>query len=146
MLDSGARGATTTFVQKKIGDVHPAWENEAHLEVEEARGAVELVYPPISFLAEPHVTWVDANVKKKGTEAAAKAYLEFLYTPEGQKAWAEAGFRPVDEEVAQQFAADFPAPEKLWTIDDLGGWGKVNDELFEPETGSVAKLYDEATS
>ena len=72
--------------------------------------------------------------------------MDFLYTPEGQKAWAEAGFRPVDQTVAQEFASDFPEPQKLYTIDDLGGWGKVNDELFEPETGSVAKIYDEATS
>src|SRR5207247_9980226 len=84
VLDLGARGSTTTFLQKKIGDVHLAWENEARLEVQEAAGAVEIVYPPISFLAEPQATWVDANVKRKGTEAAAKAYLEFLYTEEGQ--------------------------------------------------------------
>ena len=76
----------------------------------------------------------------------AQAFVDFLYTPEGQKAWAEAGFRPVDQTVAQEFASDFPEPEKLYTIDDLGGWSKVNDELFEPETGSVAKIYDEATS
>ena len=81
----------------------------------------------------------------KNTEKA-QAFVDFLYTPEGQRAWAEAGFRPVDETVAQEFASDFPAPEKLYTIDDLGGWSKVNDELFEPETGSVAKIYDEATS
>src|SRR5207253_882716 len=71
VLDLGARGSTTTFVQKKIGDVHLAWENEALLEVNEAAGEVEVVIPPISFLAEPHVAWVDANVKRKGTAAAA---------------------------------------------------------------------------
>ena len=68
-----------------------------------------------------------------------------LKTAEGQRAWAEAGLRPVDENVAKEFASDFPAPEKLYTIDDLGGWSKVNDELFEPEEGTVAKIYDEAT-
>ena len=85
VLDLGARAATTTFVQKKIGDVHLAWENEAHLEVEEANGAVEIVYPPISFFAEPHVAVVSKNAERRGTAAAAKAYLEFLYTPEGQE-------------------------------------------------------------
>ena len=108
VLDLGARGSTTTFVQKKIGDVHLGWENEARLEVQEAGGAVEIVYPPISFLAEPQVTWVDANVKRKGTEAAAKAYLEFLYTEEGQKIIAKNFYRPIDPGVRQRYAAEFP--------------------------------------
>jgi len=108
VLDLGARGSTTTFVQKKIGDVHLAWENEARLEVQEAARAVEIVYPPISFLAEPQVTWVDANVKRKGTEAAAKAYLEFLYTEEGQKIIAKNFYRPIDPAVRQRYAAEFP--------------------------------------
>ena len=85
VLDSGARGATSTFAQKKIGDVHLTWENEAHLEVTEARGELELVYPPLSIRAEPPVAWVDANVKRKGTQAAAEAYLSYLYTDEAQK-------------------------------------------------------------
>ena len=79
------------------------------------------------------------------TRSRRKAFDDFLYTPEAQKAWAEAGFRPVDETVAAEFAATSPTPEKLWTIDDLGGWGKVNDELFDEENGSVAKIYEEAT-
>jgi len=108
VLDLGARGSSTTFVQKKIGDVHLAWENEARLEVQEAGGAVEIVYPPISFLAEPQVTWVDANVKRKGTEAAARAYLEFLYTEEGQKIIAKNFYRPIDPAVRQRYAAEFP--------------------------------------
>jgi len=108
VLDLGARGSTTTFLQKKIGDVHLAWENEARLEVQEAGGAVEIVYPPISFLAEPQVTWVDANVKRKGTEAAARAYLEFLYTEEGQKIIAKNFYRPIDPAVRQRYATEFP--------------------------------------
>src|SRR5262249_19987988 len=76
VLDSGARGATTTFAQKKIGDVHLTWENEAHLEVEEAKGELQLVYPSLSIRAEPHVAIVDANVQRRGTEATAKAYLK----------------------------------------------------------------------
>jgi len=85
VLDSGARGATTTFVQKGIGDVHLAWENEAHLEVQEANGTLELVYPPLSICAEPHIAVVDANVDRKGTRTAAEAYLQFLYTDEAQE-------------------------------------------------------------
>src|SRR5881398_2184456 len=111
VLHLGARGSTTTFVQKKIGDVHLAWENEALLEVNEAAGEVEIVVPPISFLAEPHVAWVDANVKRKGTEAAAKAYLEFLYTDEGQKIIAKNFYRPIDPAVRQRYAAEFPEIE-----------------------------------
>ena len=77
VLDSGARGATTTFVQKKIGDVHLSWENEAHLEVREAKGDLELIYPPISIRAEPHVAVVDGNVDRKKTRKAAEAYLTY---------------------------------------------------------------------
>ena len=108
VLDLGARGSTTTFVQKKIGDVHLAWENEAHLEVQEAGGEVEIVNPPVSFLAEPPVTWVDANVKRKGTEAAAKAYLAFLYTDEGQEIIARNFYRPINPAVLVKHKATFP--------------------------------------
>jgi sulfate transport system substrate-binding protein len=130
VLDLAARAATTTFVQKKIGDVHLAWENEAHLEVEEARGAVELVYPPVSFLAEPHVTWVDANVKKNGTEAVAKAYLEFLYTPAAQEIIARNFYRPTNPEVLAKHAATFPTI-KLFKIDAVAnGWDDANAKYF----------------
>jgi sulfate/thiosulfate transport system substrate-binding protein len=108
VLDLGARGSTTTFVQKKIGDVHLSWENEAQLEVQEAGGDVEIVYPPISFLAEPPVTWVDANVKRKGTEKVAKAYLEFAYTPEGQEIIAKNFYRPTDPAVLAKYKSQFP--------------------------------------
>jgi sulfate/thiosulfate transport system substrate-binding protein len=108
VLDLGARGSTTTFVQKKIGDVHLSWENEAQLEVQEAGGDVEIVYPPISFLAEPPVTWVDANVKRKGTEKVAKAYLEFAYTPEGQEIVAKNFYRPTDPAVLAKYKSQFP--------------------------------------
>ncbi len=108
VLDLGARAATTTFVQKKVGDVHLAWENEAHLEVEEAKGAVELVYPPISFKAEPMVAVVTKNAEQKGTLDAAKAYLEFLYTPEGQEIVAQNFYRPSDPAVLEKHRATFP--------------------------------------
>lgn len=127
VLDLGARAATTTFVQKKIGDVHIAWENEAHLEVKEADGAVEIVYPPISFLAEPHVAVVEKNAKSKGTTAAAEAYLEFLYTPEGQKIIADNFYRPTDPAVLAAHRSTFPEM-KLFKID------------------AVAKSWDDATA
>jgi len=127
VLDLGARAATTTFVQKKIGDVHIAWENEAHLEVKEADGAVEIVYPPISFLAEPHVAVVEKNASKNGTTAAAEAYLKFLYTPEGQKIIADNFYRPSDPAVLATHRSTFPEM-KLFKID------------------AVAKSWDDATA
>jgi sulfate transport system substrate-binding protein len=143
VLDLGARGSTTTFVQKKIGDVHLTWENEAHLEVEEAGGAVEIVYPPISVLAEPPVAIVDANAKRKGTAAAAKAYLDFLYTPEGQEIIAKHYFRPIDEKVFAAHAATFPeikrfpvtAIAKSWddAYDKYFGDGKIFDSFYKPK-------------
>ncbi len=134
------REATETFLQG-TGDVLLSYENEA-LFAERKGEEVEHHTPGTTFKIENPV----AVLKDSKNKAKAQAFVDFLYTPEGQRAWAEAGFRPVDEAVAKEFASDFPAPEKLYTIDDLGGWGKVNDELFEPESGSVAKIYDEATA
>jgi len=108
VLDLGARASTTTFVQKKIGDVHLAWENEARLEVEEAKGEVEIVYPPTSFLAKPNVAVVTKNAERKGTLDAAKAYLEFLYTPESQEIIAKNFYRPVDPQVLAKYRAQYP--------------------------------------
>jgi len=143
VLDLGARAATVTFVQKKVGDVHLAWENEAHLEVQEAGGAVELVYPPISILAEPHVAWVDANVTKRGTAGAAKAYLEFLYTPEAQEIIAEHYYRPSDPSVLAKHRGTFPemklfavtAVARSWedAADRYFGEGKIFDSIYEPK-------------
>ncbi|MDA0180537.1 sulfate ABC transporter substrate-binding protein [Solirubrobacter phytolaccae] len=134
------REATETFLQG-TGDVLLSYENEA-LFAERNGEEVEHTNPPVTFKIENPVAVLNTSKNKE----KAQAFVDFLYTPEGQEKWAEAGFRPVDPDVAAKHAADFPEPEKLWTIDDLGGWGKVNDELFEPETGSVAKIYDEATS
>lgn len=143
VLDLGARAATVTFVQKKIGDVHLAWENEAHLEVEEANGAVELVYPPISFLAEPNVAVVTENAKRKGTLDAAKAYLEFLYTPEGQEIIAKNFYRPTNPDVLAKHRSTFPdlqlfgvtAVAKSW--DDASakyfGDGGLFDTFYKPK-------------
>jgi sulfate transport system substrate-binding protein len=106
--DSGARAATTTFVQRQIGDVHLAWENEAHLEVREAKGELDLIYPPISIRAEPHVAVVDANADRKNTRNAAEAYLKFAYTDEAQEVIARHFYRPSNEAVLARHAATFP--------------------------------------
>jgi sulfate transport system substrate-binding protein len=133
------REATETFLQG-TGDVLLSYENEA-LFNERSGEAVEHHTPAHTFKIENPVAVLNTSKHK----AQAQAFLDFMYSPAGQTAWAEAGFRPVDTTVFDKFTADFPAPEKLWTIDDLGGWSKVNDELFDPDNGSVAKIYNKAT-
>ena len=133
------REATETFLQG-TGDVLLSYENEAIFATRQGED-VDYVTPDDTFKIENPVAVLN-NTKEP---EAAKAFVDFLYTPAGQRGWAEAGFRPVDKAVAAEFADSFPAPKKLWTIDDLGGWSKVNDELFDEEKGSVAKIYEEAT-
>ena len=131
VLDSGARGSTTTFVQRKIGDVHLAWENEAHLEVQEAKGALELVYPPISIRAEPHVAVVDSNVDRKGTRTAAEAYLTFLATAEAQEVIAKNFYRPSNESILKKYPQVFP-PIKLFTITEIArDWTDAHKQFIE---------------
>ena len=113
VLDSGARGATTTFVQRGIGDVLLAWENEAYLALAEAKDKVEIVTPSLSILAEPPVAVVDKNVDKKGTRAVAEAYLQFLYSPEGQEIAAKHHYRPRDPKVAAKYAGQFAKRDAL---------------------------------
>lgn len=141
VLDSGARGATTTFVQRGIGDVLLAWENEAILAIKElGKGEFEIVAPSLSILAEPPVTWVDKVVKKRGTEAVAKAYLEFLYTEEGQTIAAKHYYRPRTESVAGKFENQFPKIS-LFTIDEaFGGWAKAQKAHFA-DGGSFDQIY-----
>jgi sulfate/thiosulfate-binding protein len=133
VLDTAARGSTTTFVQRGIGDVLLAWENEAFLAIEElGPERFEIVVPSISMLAEPTVALVDANVDTKGTRAAAEAYLQYLYSPEGQRIAARHFYRPYHIEHADpEDAARFPAVE-LVSIDDplFGGWTKAQPEHF----------------
>jgi sulfate transport system substrate-binding protein len=131
VLDTGARGATTTFVQRGIGDVLVAWENEAILSIKElGKGQLEIVAPTVSILAEPPVAVVEKVARRRGTEAVARAYLEFLYTPEGQEIVARHHYRPRDESVAKKYAADFPKIE-LFTIDEqFGGWQKAQKAHF----------------
>jgi len=132
VLDSGARGSTTTFVERGIGDVLLAWENEAFLaEKELGKGKFEIVAPSISILAEPPVAVVARNAAKHGTTDAATAYLEYLYTPEAQTAIARNFYRPRDPEIAARFKGQFP-DINLVTIDkDFGGWTKAQKEFFD---------------
>lgn len=130
VLDSGARGSTTTFATKGIGDVHLTWENEAYLEVEEARGELEIVYPPVSIRAEPPVAVVDANVRKKGTRPAAEAYLKFLYTDEGQDVVAKHRYRPSDPAALERNRDKFPAIDLFPITRIAPGWDEANDRFF----------------
>jgi sulfate/thiosulfate-binding protein len=143
VLDSGARASTTTFVQKQIGDVHLSWENEAHLEVQEAKGELDIVYPPISIRAEPHVAIVDANVDRKHTRAVAEAYLKYVYSDEAQEIVAQHFYRPNNEAVLKKhadifpnielfqvtrIAKDFPDAHKQFIAE-----GGVFDEIYKPK-------------
>jgi sulfate/thiosulfate transport system substrate-binding protein len=140
VLDSGARGATTTFVQRGIGDVLLAWENEAYLALAEAAGKVEIVTPSLSILAEPPIAVVDKVVAKKGTKAVAEAYLQFLYTPEGQEIAARNHYRPRDEKVAAKYAATF-AKVQLFGIDEaFGGWQRAQRTHFA-DGGTFDQIY-----
>jgi sulfate transport system substrate-binding protein len=131
VLDSGARGATTTFVERGIGDVLLAWENEALLAVNTfGKDKVEIVWPSLSILAEPPVAVVDQYVDRHGMRAAATAYLEFLYTPAAQEIIARHYYRPRDPEVARRFQDRFPAV-RLFTIEEeFGGWARAQREHF----------------
>jgi len=141
VLDSGARGSTTTFVQREIGDVLMAWENEAFLSIKElGPDKVEIVVPPQSILAEPPVSIVDKVVDKKGTRNVAQAYLEYLYTPEGQEIAAKNYYRPRLDSVAKKYASTFPKI-KLVTIDEVfGGWQKAQKTHFA-DGGIFDQIY-----
>lgn len=131
VLDSGARGATTTFAERGIGDVLLAWENEAHLAIREQPGKFEIVTPSLSILAEPPVAIVEKNAEKDGNLNLAKAYLNYLYSPAGQEIAAKNFYRPRNASVLKKYATTFK-PLKLVTIDkEFGGWTKVQKQHFE---------------
>jgi sulfate transport system substrate-binding protein len=141
VLDTGARGSTVTFVERGVGDVLLAWENEAFLAVKEfGKDKFEIVAPSVSILAEPPVAVVDSVVDKKGTRAAAEAYLKYWYTKEGQEIAARNFYRPRDAAVGEKFADAF-AKVELFTIDDVfGGWTKAQTEHFA-DGGVFDKIY-----
>ena len=141
VLDSGARGSTVTFAERGIGDVLLAWENEAHLALKEfGADKFDIVYPPVSILAEPPVSVVDKVVDKKGTRDVAQAYLEYLYSPEGQEIAARNFYRPIDPAVAAKYEKNFPKIN-LFTIDAVfGGWTKAQKTHFA-DGGVFDKIY-----
>jgi sulfate transport system substrate-binding protein len=131
VLDSGARGATTTFAERGLGDVLLAWENEAWLAQQEmGKGKFQIVYPSLSIRAEPPVSVVDRNADRHGTRAAAEAYLKFLYTPEAQEIIARNHYRPRDAAAAAKYASTFPAMQLLTIDRDFGGWAKAQKAYF----------------
>jgi sulfate/thiosulfate transport system substrate-binding protein len=133
VLDSGARGATTTFAQKNIGDVHLTWENEAYFEVDEAKGELEIVYPATSIIAEPRVAVVDEVVDRKGSRAAAEAYLKFLYTPAAQAIIAKHHYRPTSPELLAKLTGA-AATIKLFPITTVAGsWAEAEKKFFASE-------------
>ena len=141
VLDTGARGSLTTFAQRGIGDVAISWENEAHLALHENGGnAFEIVVPSISVLAEPSVAVVDKMVLRRGTRAVAEAYLQFLYSPEGQEIAAKNFYRPRDPAIVAKYASQF-ANVELVDIQHFGGWKLVQQEHFA--TGGI---FDQVTS
>jgi len=140
VLDSGARGSTTTFVERGMGDVLIAWENDALLAVNKlGRGQFQIVRPSMSILAEPPVAVVDGVVSKRGTRAIAEAYLRYLYSPTGQDLIARHYFRPRLASVARRYAAQFPAM-KLVTIDRFGGWKRAQETYFA-DGGVFDQIY-----
>lgn len=141
VLDSGARGSTTSFVEREIGDVLITWENEAFLILKQyGADQYEIVAPSISILAEPSVTVVDRVAERKGTSEVAKAYLEYLYSKEGQDIAARNFYRPRDPEVAAKYASKFPKIT-LFTIDEeFGGWSKAQQTHFA-DGGSFDQIY-----
>lgn len=141
VLDSGARGSTTTFIERGIGDVLLTWENEALLAIKElGPEKVEIVVPSLSVLAEPPVAVVDKVVDRRGTRKQAEAYLQYLYTEEGQEIAAQNYYRPTNEKVAKKYAAQFPKV-KLLTIDEIaGGWTKAQRTHFA-DGGVFDQIY-----
>jgi sulfate transport system substrate-binding protein len=145
VLDTGARAATATFSQKGIGDVHLTFENEAHLEVAEAGGELEIVYPPRSIRVDPPVAVVDANVDRRGTRHAAEAYLAFLYSPEGREIVAKHYYRPHGESLPPPPGATSWPHVETFTIADVGGWDVAMKRFFG-EGGIFDSIYAAAGS
>jgi sulfate/thiosulfate transport system substrate-binding protein len=139
-LESGARAAALAFAVEKLGDVHLAWENEALRETAEAPNELEIVYPPLSILAEPTVAWVDANVAKHDSQAPARAYLEFLFSDAAQEVIADSGYRPFDPSVLARHGARFPRLD-LFSIKDIAKDWQDAQQRFFAEDGIIETLY-----
>lgn len=131
VLDSGARGATNTFVENGQGDVLIAWENEAYLAMDEYPDKYEIITPSVSILAQPSVAVVDSNVREHGTKEIAEAYLEYLYSDEAQRLAGKNYYRPSNEEILKEFSGQFDLDMNLVTIDDFGGWDEAYRIYFD---------------
>jgi len=131
VMDSGARGSTTTFVENGKGDVLIAWENEALTTLDSYPGEYELIYPSISILAQPSVAIVDDNAGANGTEQLSREYLQYLYSDEAQRLIGENGYRPTDEQILKEFSDTYDLTMELWTIEDFGGWDEAYKTYFE---------------
>ncbi len=131
VMDSGARGSTTTFVENGKGDVLIAWENEAIATLKNHPGKYEIVTPKISILAQPSVAVVDDNARSNKTEKLAKEYLKYLYSDKAQRLAAEDGYRPSNEKILKKYSKQFNLKMKLWKIDDFGGWNQAYHKYFE---------------
>lgn len=141
VMDSGARAATTTFVENGQGDVLIAWENEALTVLSEYPGDYELVSPSVSILAQPSVAVVDENAEKNGTEEVSREYLEYLYSDEAQQLMGECGYRPTNEAVLREYADKFDLKMALCTIDDFGGWEAAYEKFFA-DGGIFDEIYE----
>ncbi len=141
VMDSGARGSTTTFVENGQGDVLIAWENEALLTLKEYPDDYELVTPSVSIKAEPSVAIVDENANKNGNQEVAKEYLQYLYSDEAQKLIGENFYRPINQEILKTFGETFDLSVELCTIDDFGGWDQAYEDYFADD-----KIFDEIYS
>lgn len=142
VLDSGARGATTTFVENGQGDVLIAWENEAYLSMADATDTYELITPSISILAQPSVAVVDEVVDERGTRDVATAYLQYLYSDDAQRIAGDNYFRPSNPEILQEYADVFDLQMQLVTIQDFGGWEAVQEKHFD-DGGIFDEIYTE---
>lgn len=140
VMDAGARGATTTFVENGQGDVLIAWENEAIATLKEYPDQYEIVTPGISILAEPSVAVVDENAGKNGTKEAAKAYLDYLYSDEAQRIIGDHGYRPSNPQILKEFSDRFDLDVHLCTIDDFGGWDAAYEKFFK-DGGVFDEIY-----
>jgi sulfate transport system substrate-binding protein len=133
VLDSGARGSTTTFVENGKGDVLIAWENEAMTVLDNYPGKYELITPSVSILAQPSVAIVDDNANANNTQEVSRDYLEYLYSDEAQRLAAEYGYRPSNEDILEEYGDKFKLDINLYTIEDYGGWDLVYEKFFDDE-------------
>jgi sulfate transport system substrate-binding protein len=143
VLDAGARGAATTFASAEIGDAQLTWENEAIREVGESKGMLQIVYPPISILAEPYVAWVDANVRRRGTLEVARSYLEFLFSHAAQQIIADLGYRPSEPSIVRTTGSPLPAIILFPITAIARDWDDAQERFFA-ENGIIDVIMKEA--